>query len=201
MVRVEIDKEDLAKVKNMLTGITSGAEKALTRSINKSLVNVRTRSVKDIGKDINLKASRIKNDFDIKKTFSLNDSAYIRCRSTPPGLINFGARPVSKGVTVKIKRAGARRSLKHAFIADLRGNNQVAWRDNEHVGTGKPYRPDFPYGKLPRHYRHPITVLYGPRIADIFKQDPIMGPVLEFAGERISVNLLHEADAILNRYA
>jgi hypothetical protein len=186
----------------MLSGISGAADKALTRAINKSLVNVRTRAVKEIGADLNLKSSRIKKDFDIKKAIFTKMVAFVRCQSVPPGLINFSSRQVRKGVTTKVRKKGGRKFVKHAFIATFKGNRHVAKRTGDEVGKGiyDPRKKRI-WGRLPKKYRFPIKVLYAVRPADFMAQPEILNPLEYYAGERVSTNLDHEAKAILNRYA
>jgi hypothetical protein len=201
-LKIDIDKAQLDGVKAMLSGISGGADKALTRSINKSLVNVRTRAVKEIGADLNLKSSRIKKDFDIKKASFTKMVAFVRCQSVPPGLINFSSRQVRKGVTTKVRKKGSRKLVKHAFIATFKGNKHVAKRINKHVGKGVlNTNKNRAWGMMPRKYRFPIKILYAVRPADFMAQPQILNPLEEYASERVSTNLDHEAKAILNRYA
>ena len=48
--RIEINKQDLAKVESAMTGIKNGYKKVLVRSLNKTITGVRTDAVREIGK-------------------------------------------------------------------------------------------------------------------------------------------------------
>lgn len=199
-IRVTIDQNDLNKVKSMLSGIENGADKALTRSINKTTVNSQTYMVKKTGAHFNVKAARIKKDFDIKKATYSKTSASVDVTSEPIGLINFGGKQLkkNKGVSVKVLKKGPREKLGSGFFVKVKKNLHIGERTYEHRGQ-KPVRP-IAYAKLPKMYKK-FKVKYGPRLNSYLERPDVRADVEEHAAERMSVNLLHEADAILNRYA
>jgi hypothetical protein len=112
-------------------------------------------------------------------------------------LIEFQARPVQRGVSVKVLRANAPTHVRHAFIATMRsGHRGVFWREWDTYRTQ--YRADFSYGRLKgTQYALPIRELYGPRISDIFDDPEIMQPVMVSANERLQARLEHHTNRLV----
>lgn len=206
-LNIKIDKQDLADVKKMLRGIDDGAYTTLMRSINKAVTGGRTDVNREVRKVLNLKASRVKKNISIKKAGKQSLSAFIQAKGRPISLIQYGARQsTKKGVTVKVKKDSGRKRVPHAFIAEAKqGGPKVFVRGqygdySRHVGKGRPYRPGFPYSALPKKYRKPITVLRGPRVEDILDDPPVMKEVESSINDRLSKEMKHQVDYILNKY-
>jgi len=190
---VEVKKTDITSVRLMMSGIKNGYPKVMTRSINKTSTNVQTHAVREIGKDINLKAGRIRQDFKIQKASWSNLSGSVKATGKPVGLISFtGTRQLKSGVSVKVLKSKPRVKLKHAFITTANRAKNVFQR--AYKGPRAKVKPGFPYARLPRHMRFPIERLSGPRVEDVFVKPSIFGPVVQNADERLIFNLNKEID-------
>lgn len=198
-MKVELDKSDILKVRSMLNGIKGGADTAIYRSINKGISHGKTQAVKAIGQELNLKAGRIKQDFTVKKAYRDNLSGSVTATGKPVGLAQFGASARKTGVSVKVKKKGSRKLLKHAFIRKVKGVDHLFWR--QYDGPRKKVRPGLGYARLPRAFRFPIERLEGPRIEDIYDEPMVYNPVFEAAAKKTADNLMSEAENILRRYA
>ncbi len=207
-MEITIDQGMLDDVRDVLSDITNGYENAIVTSINKTLTTAKTQAAARIGNEVNLKASRIKEDLTINKASYSNIGGSLVATGEPVGLINFGARSVEKGVTVQVLKSSSRTTLLHAFIATGSGSTEhVYWRATDR-GT-MPAAIKFQVGRKsgaawPRFgdkYRVPVERLTGPRIEDIFAQDQVMDAVLTQANYLFLTNVEAKVDDILRRHA
>lgn len=180
-MKVELNMVAVDSVKAALGDLKDSYKKVLTTAINKTLSTAKTQAKARIGNELNLKASRIEQDLSLEKANYTTLTGRLAATGEPVGLIQFGARAVNQGVSVKVLKSNPRSTIRHAFIA--RGKNSatehVFWRKTRMSGTrfptGKPVRAPWPmFGTL---YRLPVERLTGPRIEDIFAQPKVLDPV------------------------
>jgi len=177
---VELKQTDVAAVKSLLGDLKGKYKTVMTTSINKALTTARTQATARIGNELNLKAARIKQDFSIKKANFGDISGSLKATGEPVGLVQFGAKSVNKGVSVKVLRASSRSLVKHAYIASRGSKEHVYWRKNRVAGTGKwpvGQKTRAPWKLIPARYRVPVERLTGPRIEDIFASSRVLDPV------------------------
>lgn len=203
MTAVQINQADMAAVRNMLGDLADKYKSVMTTSINKTLTTARTQATARIANEINLKSSRIKQDFTIKKANFGDISGSLKATGGPVGLINFGANQTQKGVSVKVLKSSSRAVIKHAYIAAHGSKEHVYWRKNRMPGTGK-----WPVGKktninwtavAPR-YKRPVERLTGPRIEDIFAKPEVLDPVSIQAQHVYLINVENKIDEIIRRH-
>lgn len=132
-------------------------DQAVARALNKVAVTARAEASKSLqAEGYGIKASAIKASFRIKKATRSDLEAWLRATGRPIPLINFDARQIRGGVSVKVK--GKRTLLKHAFIATM---------PNGHTGVfervGKAHKTRVSNGKTVRSGL-PIKELFGPSI-------------------------------------
>lgn len=191
-MQVEINSVDFENAKKMLSGVKNAAARVQTVAINKTLSGVRTDVSAEIRSDLNIAKKYVDKNIVTSKASFAKPSGSVVTRSKPIGLINFtGTKQIKKGVSVKVKKMGKRTVLKHAFIAVIKNANNVWWR-KKIPGDSKQFRPDFPYGRLPKMYRLPIHRLTGPRLTDRLAQAPVIKSVEVKAGDRLIKNYDHE---------
>lgn len=197
-MRVDINKADILAVKTMLTGIKGAYPRVMSRSINKTLTNVRVFAVKEIAKDLNLTQTRIKQDFYEDKASYSHLSGKVAAKGKPVGLISFkGTRQLKAGVKVKVHVSKSATTLKHAFITTASNAKNVFWR--QYDAARSKYRPGFPYAKLPHKYRYPLERLTGPRIEDEYSKPKVLGPTMKHADDRIIVNMKSQIEFELSK--
>jgi len=209
-MEINISKSQIKNIHALVADIKNGAKKVLVTSINKTLFTVKVQAVARIGNEINLKAGRIKQDFKIEKANYSKISGAVTAAGKPVGLVNFGARQVQKGVSVKVLRSGSRTLLKHAYIATGRGKGNgkthIFWR----AGRNKmPQAKRFTVGhrakafwdRIGDQYRIPVERKTGPRIEDIFVKPKVMDPVMTQANHLFLKNMDTKITEILRRHA
>jgi len=209
-MEINISKSHIRDIHALVADIKNGAKKVLVTSINKTLTSVKVQAVARIGNELNLKAGRIKQDFTIKKANYSKISGAVTAAGKPVGLVNFGARQVQKGVSVKVLRSGSRTLLKHAYIATGRskgnGKTHVFWRAERNK---MPKAKKFKVGQKSKafwdrvgdQYRIPIERKTRPRIEDIFVKPKVMDPVMLQANHLFLKNMDTKITEILRRHA
>jgi len=207
---MQVNASDLLKLHLLLGDIKNGVKKAIVSTINKTLAGVQTDAVKATAAELNLTQARIRKDFTVRKATYGFMNGSVRAKGVPVGLMSFsGTKAVKTGVSVKVKKGGARKILKHAFIGKTRKGvkvevgpvqmiQNVFWR--EYSGARKPFDPSFPYGRLPKHKRLPVERLSGPRIEDVYGAPEVLSGVMSKAGDRYAKNLEHEINRILDAH-
>lgn len=203
MTAVQINQADVAKVQALLGDLKDKYKSVMTTSINKTLTTARTQATARIANEINLKSSRIKQDFSIKKANYGDISGSLKATGEPVGLINFGANQTQKGVSVKVLKSSSRSLIKHAYIAARGSKEHVYWRKNRMPGTGK-----WPVGKktninwrnVAPKFKLPVERLTGPRIEDIFAKSEVLDPVTIQAQHVYLLNVETKIDEIIRRH-
>lgn len=197
MIKIKIDTSDFANVKKALYESPAAANRVISRSINKTLTSVNSKAAKLVADSYNLTQKRIKQDFSTIKSTVSNIRGVWSSTGEPIGLTSFkGTRPVKKGVSIKVMKNKPRTILKHAFIARIGGKDNVFWREDVY---GRPQRPNFPYGVLPKHYRLPIEIRKGPRIEDELSKDKTIGELQNHADERLQTIIDQETNFELSK--
>lgn len=169
------------------------SKKAVVRALNKlsrEIVNQAAREIRAAG--YGFKASAIKSRFKIRKATANNPLIVLRCfhRSVP--LIEFSARQVASGVSVRVKNG--RKIVPGAFIARMPSQHEGVFRreDNaKHKRTVQRGRPV--WSALP------IKQLYGPSVAATFANATVMNVVERFTRDRYPVLLEHEIKFLRSR--
>jgi len=142
--------------------------KANRAGIAKATSAIKTQVAKEIGRDYNIKAARIKQDISRATIAPDGSSATIRFSRRPPTLAQYGMKPGTRGgsqpglgrgrgwgkpakpgrpLTATILRAEGRKVYRGAFVAVGNSGNEVVFRKD---GQGKLY------------------AVYGPSIGSIF---------------------------------
>lgn len=103
------------------------ATKVTVRAVNRTVDQAKTQMSRSIRSEFNISLAKVNEKLTVKKAsfkggrFSvvaelLSRTAGGRRRSV--NVINFAARPGAKGVTVKIRKAGSRKTITGAFIGN-----------------------------------------------------------------------------------
>jgi len=180
MAGIEINQSDMAAVERMLSGINSGAKKAVTKAINKTVVTTKVQIKKKVGAVIRLKASRIAQDITTSKASYDNMTGKVTVGGEKIGLIQFAQKQTRVGTKVKVYKQKAAVMYKSAFKASVRGKQHL-WRRKGRE-------------------RLPIVRLAGPRVSDIARDIRQLGPTETEAADLLQSNLDKAVDDILRRY-
>ena len=76
-MKIEVDQASVNKVKVLMAGITTGAPKALMRSLNATATKGRTESSRAIRSQVNLPAAYVRDKLEIRKASTKNLTAKI----------------------------------------------------------------------------------------------------------------------------
>ena len=192
---MQLDTASLDRSKIMLAELKGIEPKVKSRAINRSLTSVRAEAVSLIALDLNLTQTKIRNSFTMVRATISNPSGAVVSQSKPIPLIDFnGTRALARGgVSVQVKRTGARERLIHTFIATMASGHRGVF-EREAGNFGRPFQILKNYAAMPRRFRLPIEELFGPRITDEYSKGPILEAVQRRAGEVYTSNYEHELD-------
>lgn len=213
---IELNPQDVARVRRLLAGVKDAAQTVLVRSLNKTLSGVKTDASAEIRAVVTAKKSAVDATFKSQKATATRLTAVFESTGRPIPLIDFGARQTQRGVSVQVRRDRPRSVIASAFVATMKsGHKGVFWR-KWHQRGGKLGKTDaaiarsgyvfnrkrgryFPIANLPKAYRLPIEQRFGPRIPDILSNEEVMAPVLAKADDRLTTNLEHELSYELSK--
>lgn len=97
----------------------TAAKKATVRTLNELGSNLKTQTVKETRKRYNIKARNLKSKLKVRKANYGNFKWTMDIpNSARPNLINFSAKRVKTGVSIKVMNSGGRSVVKGAFIGN-----------------------------------------------------------------------------------
>lgn len=125
MIRLSI-KTNFPEVQRKLEGLRKDiAERATVSAINKVTAQAKTQMARGITSEFNIAASKVKESLRVVRARCYGGQLNIEARLESPSrsrrslnLINFEAKQTSQGVTVKVRKAGGRKLIAGAFIAN-----------------------------------------------------------------------------------
>lgn len=117
-------KQELEKARQTLAGVKWGYETAVMRALNRSAITGRSEIVKSTRKGYTVKAKPIRNAIKIEEKATVDSlETMLTVRSTRIALSNFKFTPKTdttgnarKPVKVAVKRGGAPKPIKNAFV-------------------------------------------------------------------------------------
>lgn len=194
---IKLDEREWRKVERMMRHIPRGLPRATARAVNKTLTGVRTDSVKEIRRVVNLKAKTVRDTMTLKRAIIARPWAKLTSRGKRMGLGRFGARQTKKGVTAQIFKNRPRFLIPRAYMWKglVLRRTWVGEKRAEH--RGRKFRPGFPYGKLPEKYRLPVYRLRGPSVPFVMGKAQVFSVIRRKALERLNKNFAHEVRYLL----
>lgn len=117
---------DFPQIQRQLAGLRRDiAGQALPRALNRTMDQAKTAMSREIRSEFNMTAAKVNESLRVRRaTFFAGELRLEASLESPTkrgrslNLINFAARKTSRGLTVKIKKAGARKVVRGAFIAN-----------------------------------------------------------------------------------
>ena len=197
-MRVEVNQEDINRLKSDLRHIKNGMPLVVMRSINRVLTGVRTDFVNSVRREYNVKAAAARGNITIHKASKNNISGAVESTGRPIPLVNFAPRPSNvqprrkKAITVEVIR-GERKPLENAFIALM--PKKSADQKKQHKGIFRRHKPP---GK-DRVGRLPIGELWGPRLEDYYSRSDVQAELQSGAERRLSVEIDRQADYLFRQ--
>lgn len=186
MMTWSANPQHMARVQQMLHHAPEAAKTATMRAINKTLTGVITDATKEVRNVYNIKASRVKRNFQTVRATKERLSGKFVSKGDPITLMQFSAKQNARGVSVKIMKSGARKTIKHAFIAEGKNNNTLVF-----------HRLQDASGNMVR--RMPIWAMTGPRIEDALAKPAVQSRLATKMDDRLKTNCEHEADYMLSQ--
>ena len=179
---MQIKIQGLEDVKKLLRSSDKLYNQAAHRTMTAALKGVKTDTDAEIRSIYNLKKAKVSSGIFTdtgtkdKPIMTVTIGKHGKESSRPLSLINFGARQVKSGLSVKVLQSSPRKIVSHGFIADGRNNNRHAFMRRYRYKNEGPVVPNsrkqIPFAKLPKKYRLPVYKLTGPRLADAFTGRP-----------------------------
>lgn len=188
---VNIDQQQLAEVKDTLSYIKNGSNRALMRASNVGAARAKAETGRQLKALLTAPAKKITDSLRVSKRATLNDTtAKFASEGKPIELINFdhgGSMYSSEegGIMVEIFKAGGNPlRLKHGFIAKMKSGHINIWtRKNPFTKKVS--------GRLPI-YKH-----YGPNAAEALEKSPgALQAVLNYAIDKYLVELDRQVDLL-----
>lgn len=110
-----LEVKNLEKAEAMLKNIPNGIERAITGTINKALVKVKSEIKKKVSKDYNIIKKDVDKDLKIRKATFATLTGTISARYPREPIIRFLASSSKKNTKVKIKKTEKSKVLKFKF--------------------------------------------------------------------------------------
>jgi len=203
---IQLNPNDVAKVKSMLWGLYDVVPKVLSRAINETVGNVKTNASSEIRAVITARKKDVDATFKTTKATVTDLSAVFQSTGKPLPLISYSTRETKAGVSVQVRKDKPFKLIPGVFIETVKSEKQkeigseghkgVFWREWHGTKTGMAVRQflrggkPIVYAKLPKKYRLPIKERFGPRIPDYLGDTgPIMGNVLKKADDFMHKNI------------
>ncbi len=209
-MEIAIEDDGLIELQATISTFRGGSKVVITRATNDTLKAIVTKSSQTIRGKVTLKAAVVKAAFKVESMTVKDLNAVISCQGEPIPLINYSATKTKKGVSVKVLKAGKKKTIPHAFIATMpqkkdmvSGHKGVFWREENVRGERwkvgvKRKLPTWEKGSgIEKKIQLPINELYGPRIPDIFDDPEIMAPVFAEANIRLQDRLEHHTNRLI----
>jgi len=153
---VRATEESMKKVRELLQAYPKGIVKIETRAVNKIAISARTEVVREVRKELNVKAKELKDkNIALKKARFKNPQAIIKVSGRRIPLAKFGARQIKSGLTYKIDPQGGRKKVIGAFMATMPSGHEGAYVRKKEDGTN-------------RVDRLPIDELQGPSVPKVY---------------------------------
>jgi hypothetical protein len=206
MITINMKRDDIEKVRFMLSEVKNAPARVISRAINKTLTGVKTDASTAVRGIITAKKSAVDKTFKSSIATLTNLSGAFQSTGRPLPLIDYAARQTKAGVSVQVKKLKPRKVIPGTFISTVRSSQQAEAGSAGHTGVfWRVYRGDKKpvkktgYSKLPKKYRLPIEQKFGPRVPDILSNEPVMAGVLKKADERLHTNMERELNFELSK--
>ncbi len=120
MISVDISTNLNAVRARIVSLSTDLQEKAAARALNRAGDQGITRASREIRRVYNISASRVRSQIKVVQRARLGNLAFVfRVSGKRIALAEFSPRQTKKGVTIQIKKGGARKLIPHAFLATM----------------------------------------------------------------------------------
>jgi len=182
MIEIQADKGQQARLDELLEGIPQGAQRVLSRAVNKVGAAARTEIVRYVSSQINVGVGELRNRNVRMTRANFRDlTARVWVTGSRIPLSRFAASQVRRGVSYRIQRAGGRQMLAGAFLQRMpSGRLGVFARRADSSRAGG------------RVARYPIDQRFGPSVPHVVENSAQFGQAV--LDRRLGEDLADEID-------
>lgn len=141
---ISIDTAGLERAKELLQHIPKGTEKAILRSLNRSIVAARTAASKEIRQNYVIKAGTVKKHMRLKKASYSNLSASLISEGSPIDLMQFKVKVKKKGTIFATVKRGAGGPLPHSFFVTTKSPGLFHRKEKTRLPIQREFGPSVP---------------------------------------------------------
>lgn len=210
---IEISSEAVERVKNILSEVPGGAQKALSAAMNRGLAKVRSAAFKKVQTVYTVQYAALKKatKVKVKNTSQGNLAGEISFSGVKIPLYKFKVTPQAIGTRATVKgsltQGGGMTEFANAYIAmmpnahigvfERTGEQSIEARKEAYSKTQA--KRGIQGGKGNKHTEK-IHELMGLSAAQMISNENIMDKIEADAQETVNVRIEHEIDRILNGY-
>jgi len=169
-------KEDTKEVERLLAGLGRGADKVITRALNRTLTPVYGAGARSIAKDMGLTQKPIKKGLKKYRANYRHKRAEIVATGKRLPIVEFKARQTRKGISYKAK-GGQRKTIKDTFFATMESGHRGVF---SRIGRRRVMKSGRYKGKV----REAITELHGPSIPHVMLQRHVIKAMDDVGAKR-----------------
>ena len=125
---IRINRSDLESVNRSLAGIRNGSQKALVKSINKTLTTTKVQVRKKLASLMALPAKRIGQNISVAKANYTRIEGRLIVVGKPVPLIEFKPTKTKKGLKARIYKSNPKSLIESSFKARMRSGHIGAFR-------------------------------------------------------------------------
>lgn len=171
-----IDLSGIRRIAEHVAATQLAADKAVERARGTLRRRVVPEARRDIQAEYNLKAGRITAGLTARNTA---EGVELIGSKRGIGLIEFGGKATKTGATAKVRKDGSASVRPGAFVAPLLGNNK-------HIVERYGKKRRMTAGRYAGKMRQPLSVEYGPSIAQMLRRPGRAEHLGEFAQTLLS---------------
>lgn len=174
-------------------------DKAIPRALNRTAEMARTAASREMRADgYGFSAAEIKDAVLITRANAGRQSVTLRISRRTKSLLEFGARQVKEGVSVKVHKG--RKVIKGAFIGQLRNGRSAVYVEDKTAGkTVLRVQRQYARGSRGGWHDYPVRKLFGPSVGGVYGTDRILSMMQKTIGETFSSRLAHEVKYLSRR--
>jgi hypothetical protein len=198
VMQIKIKTQGSARIIECLQGLKEAAPELLSRAINKTLADVRTVIISEVGAVITADEALITDACEITEATAQQLTGQVDVSGKSLPLNAFTNRPTPEGIEVLVKKGRAPKVIRGSFYAATRDGTGIYWRQ-WHGDTSRRARRNLAYGRLPEMYRLPIKQLFSSSVANIASDEPTLTQILDKAEEQLQKNMKDECDDVFSK--
>ena len=202
-LNVRIEGQGLEDVRRLLSNLPPEVRtRILNRVLNDASTFARRNAVRQINMEINLSQANIRRFTNITRSNFSTLQSRVTFTGSPIPLILFNPSRLTNGLSVRVRKTGARERLPQSFIATLPRIRRNAGGTIERIGgsaTTAVLRRQFNQSTGRRVGRLPIQERFGPSVPSVFEHNGIEITV-PVSGRRMTDQANRQIEAYLRRF-